>query len=79
MSERLTDDDLRDLLSQWRSEPPVFEAIGECLALRARVARLEAALEEAGAVFSIVEPRSDKAEYLRVLGVVRTALGEPPR
>lgn len=32
------------------------------------------ALNQAEAVFSIVEPRSDKAEYLRVLGVVRAAL-----
>jgi len=46
MIERLTDDDLRDLLSQWRSEPPVFEVIDECLALRARVAKLEAALKK---------------------------------
>ena len=49
MSERLTDDDLRDLLSQWRGEPPVFEVIEECLALRGRVAELEAALLVDGA------------------------------
>jgi hypothetical protein len=46
--EPLTDDDLRDLLSQWRSEPPVFEVIEECLALRARVAKLEGALLDDG-------------------------------
>ena len=32
------------------------------------------ALEQAEACMSIVEPRSDKAEYLRILDVVRAAL-----
>jgi len=33
------------------------------------------ALIEAEACMSIVEPRSDKAEYLRILDVVRAAIG----
>ena len=32
------------------------------------------ALHQAEACMSIVEPRSDKAEYLRILGVVRAAI-----
>ena len=44
---------------------------------RAEIARLRKALDEAEACMSIVEPRSDKAEYLRILGVVRDALKEP--
>jgi hypothetical protein len=36
------------------------------------------ALDQAEAVLSIVEPRSNKAEYLRVLGVVRDVLFSPP-
>lgn len=32
------------------------------------------ALRQAEACMSIVEPRSDKAEYLRILGVVRKAI-----
>ncbi len=35
---------------------------------------IKAALTQAEACMSIVEPRSDKAEYLRILGVVRDAL-----
>lgn len=35
-----------------------------------------AALTEAEACMSIVEPRSDKAEYLRILGAIRTALSK---
>lgn len=35
---------------------------------------LYAALEEAEACMSIVEPRSNKAEYVRILGVIRAAL-----
>ena len=34
------------------------------------------ALTEAEACMSIVEPRSDKAEYLRILGVVRAVLAK---
>ena len=45
-------------------------------ALRARVKELEAALTQAEACMAIVEPRSDKAEYLRILGVVRAALAK---
>jgi N-acetyl-beta-hexosaminidase len=36
------------------------------------------ALEQAEAVFSIVMPRSNAAEYRRVLGVVRAALKDKP-
>lgn len=42
-------------------------------ALRAHGVILKA-LREAEACMSIVEPRSDKAEYLRILGVVRAAI-----
>lgn len=44
---------------------------------RAEIERLREALDAAEACMSIVEPRSDKAEYLRTLGVVRAALKEP--
>jgi hypothetical protein len=47
------------------------------LALNDTLKKLDEALEaltQAEAVMSIVEPRSDKAEYLRILGVVRAAL-----
>jgi hypothetical protein len=45
MSERLTDDDLRD---EWRrmGHPNTTEMMAAILALRARVAKLEAALSE---------------------------------
>jgi hypothetical protein len=43
-----------------------------CALRRAR--EMREALTQAEACMSIVEPRSDKAEYLRVLGVVRAAL-----
>lgn len=42
----------------------------------ARAERAEKALDEVEACMSIVEPRSDKAEYLRILGVVRAALAD---
>ena len=51
------------------------------LAARAQVEaeceKMRAALNQAEACMSIVEPRSDKAEYLRILGVVRAALEKP--
>jgi hypothetical protein len=40
----------------------------------AQVPTMIEALIQAEACMSIVEPRSDKAEYLRILGVVREAL-----
>lgn len=40
----------------------------------ALVRALVEALEQAEACMSIVEPRSDKAEYLRILGVIRAVL-----
>src|SRR5688500_7994290 len=42
---------------------------------RAEIERLRAALVKAEAVMSIVEPRSDKREYLETLFDVREALG----
>lgn len=42
--------------------------------LIAAAPELVSALEDAEAVMSIVEPRSDKSEYIRVLGVIRSAL-----
>ena len=39
-----------------------------------QVGMMLAAMEQAEAIMSIVEPRSDKAEYLRILGVVREAI-----
>ncbi len=50
------------------------QAAMEANRLRASNAELTAALVEAEAVFSIVAPRSNTAEYIRVLGVVRAAL-----
>lgn len=51
-----------------------YDAAEEIGRLLAENARLKEALVEAEACMSIVEPRSDKAEYLRILGVVRAAL-----
>ena len=45
-------------------------------AAEAPAARMREALEQAEACMAIVEPRSDKAEYVRILGVIRTALQE---
>lgn len=42
----------------------------------AHAKKLAEALDEAEACMSIVEPRSDKAEYLRILGVIRTTLAD---
>lgn len=42
--------------------------------LSAEVEALRAALDAAEACLSIVEPRTDRAEYMRTLGVVRAAL-----
>lgn len=49
-------------------------AQAEVARLSAEVERLRAALDQAEACLSIVEPRTDRAEYLRTLDVVRTAL-----
>jgi hypothetical protein len=57
----------------WRANeetPPC----GTPCATAAEIATLRAALTQAEACMSIVEPPSDRAEYLRVLGVVRAAL-----
>ncbi|GJD85428.1 hypothetical protein [Methylobacterium haplocladii] len=48
----------------------------EPAALKARIAALEAALDQAEACMSIVQPRSHTAEYLRTLNFIRTALAE---
>jgi hypothetical protein len=51
----------------------------ECLAnarLIAAAPEMYEALEQAEACMSIVEPRSDKAEYLRILGVIRAVIGK---
>ena len=53
-----------------------YDAAEEIGRLLAENARLKEALVEAEACMSIVEPRSDKAEYLRILGVVRAALAQ---
>ena len=45
----------------WKSRSATIDALRE-------------ALTQAEACMTIVEPRSDKAEYLRILGVVRAAL-----
>jgi hypothetical protein len=42
------------------------------------VDRMRDALTQAEACMSIVEPRSDKAEYVRILGVIRAALSALP-
>jgi len=60
------------------AEMQAAEARDRLAAKDAEIARLTDALDQAEAVISIVEPRSDKAEYLRVLGVVRAALKGSP-
>lgn len=47
---------------------------GKQVAAEARCAELVAALEQAEACMAIIQPRSDTAEYLRILGVVRATL-----
>jgi len=54
------------------------EAEAEVERLEADCAAKDAALKWAEAVMSIVEPRSDKAEYLECLGAVRRALQDNP-
>lgn len=46
----------------------------ELATFRARVEEMRDALEQTEACMSIVEPRSDAAEYRRILGVIRAAL-----
>lgn len=68
-----------ELTKEWRDE---CERRDEIIATTTKlwkdaeaiVERQRAALDEAEACMSIVEPRSDKAEYVRILGVVRAAL-----
>jgi hypothetical protein len=78
MSERLTDQQLREIARSFTDQSIEAAAVNEALTLRARVAKLEAALDEAEAVLSIVMPRSNAVEYRRVLGVVRAALKDAP-
>lgn len=49
----------------------------EVVAQQAMIAEMREALDEVEACMSIVEPRSDKREYLRILDVVRAALSSP--
>ncbi|MGU3286420.1 hypothetical protein [Methylobacterium mesophilicum] len=63
--------------SALRAQGYVGELQGRLAAALARAERAEKALDEVEACMSIVEPRSDKAEYLRILGVVRAALAHP--
>src|SRR6185312_14268106 len=72
-------DDMMQRLAALRAENErLKEGADACVLLAQRLTiendRLKEALDQAEAVLSIVEPRSDKAEYLRVLGVVRAAL-----
>ncbi|MET3481501.1 hypothetical protein [Methylobacterium sp. 1973] len=62
---------LREAVAWTKEQERPAERIAE---LKAENARLRSALVEAEACMSIVAPRSDKAEYLRILGVVRAAL-----
>ena len=43
-----------------------------------RLEAMQDGLQQAEACMSIVEPRSDKAEYLRILGVIRALIPTPP-
>ena len=61
-----------EVSAEWWAERE--EERKDLAAAEARSAALARALEEAEACMSIVEPRSDKAEYVRILGVVRDAL-----
>jgi hypothetical protein len=66
----------KELLDQGFSESEAAERRG-LVAQPAQgdvVERMRDALTQAEACMSIVEPRSDKAEYLRILGVIRAAL-----
>ena len=54
--------------------PVVTDWPKEILRLDRRIAELEAALHAAETIMMIVEPRSDKAEYLATLKVIRAVL-----
>ena len=76
-------DDMMDTIAALRVRIEDIRKANEGMAaerdtLRAENDRLRGALDQAEAVLSIVEPRSDKAEYLRILGVVRAALEDSP-
>lgn len=59
-----------------RLPSPISLILMECAAALRKYAQQHDALKQAEAVMSIVQPRSDAAEYRRILGVVREALGE---
>jgi hypothetical protein len=61
----------------------VMETVGQMRGERTeaadRIVILEAALKTAEAAMSIVEPRSDKAQYLEAFEAVRAALQSSPK
>lgn len=54
----------------------IITAVNERPTLLARVRELEEACEHAEAVMSIVEPRSNKAEYLECVAKLRAAIAD---
>lgn len=52
----------------------IIEACNSHASNMALIAELVEALDQAEACMSIVEPRSDTKEYVRILGVIRAAL-----
>jgi hypothetical protein len=86
MSERLTDEQLRSVAQNWH--PHVRAAAYELLALRARVAKLEAALIEVGDFLAddCVEnypfdriPGSFANEADRLLKLIKASVGDTPQ
>jgi Lar family restriction alleviation protein len=59
---------------EWTGPHGIIAEIYRAMTPPGWAAQARDALTQAEACMSIVEPRSDKAEYLRILGVVRAAL-----
>ena len=74
MSERLTDEQLRAVARFFTEQSIEAAAVNEAIALRARVAKLEAALEKAQ--FALLY--GDKQEFSEALDAIDAALKDKP-
>lgn len=73
MSERLTDEQLREFAS--RSVDTIIQRVAvELLALRARVAKLEAALADIAKQMLMAEMGAEQAEYADYEGAYETTI-----
>lgn len=59
---------INEVANDWK------DALARIASLTAQLKSAREALTQAESCMSIVQPRSDTAEYLRILGVVRAAL-----